>query len=129
MSIVVQVFSVVQVWLIGQALHAPIPAAFYWILVPLVSLLTMLPLSVNCMGVREGASVVLLAPLGVASSAALTLAFLLFALQAAVSLLGGLVYLFGRFPKPTADTSDEVDNGPVDHHSDQGRARQSSQAA
>lgn len=110
LSTFVQAANVVIVWLVGQAIHAPIPPAYYWIMVPMVSLLTLLPISISGTGVREGAMCLFLAPLGVDQGTALTLAFLWFAVQVAVSLLGGLVYLFGRFPKPAtpAQAPDEV---------------------
>ena len=72
--------------MLGTGLHAPIPTAYYWIFVPMVSLLTLLPVSVNGMGVREGGVVLFLAPLGVPQATALTLAFLWFLVYAA----GGL---------------------------------------
>jgi uncharacterized membrane protein YbhN (UPF0104 family) len=133
LSVVVQVANVVLVWFVGLAIAAPVPGAYYWVLVPMVSLLTLLPISVNGMGVREGAMVLFLAPLGVGQGLPQTLAFLWFAVTAAVSLAGGLVYLFGHFPPPVAAPggSDEVqpDHGPVDCDSDQGRARQLEAAA
>lgn len=128
----VQVGNVAMVWLIGLALDAPVPASFYWVLVPMVSLLTLLPISVNGMGVREGGTRLLLAPLGVSKDLALSLAFLWFFVHVAVSLAGGLVYLFGRFARP--ETNDLTKEGPTDHepvhpHSDQGRAGQFKAAA
>jgi len=132
LSIFVQAANVVIVWLIGLALGAQIPASYYWVLVPLMSLLMLAPVSVNGMGVREGGMVLLLAPLGVDRGTALTLAFLWFATGAAVSLLGGLVYLFGNFPKPQAPAAgpdEDESHGPVDRDSDQGRAGQSTKAA
>jgi hypothetical protein len=62
----------------------------------------LLPISVNGMGVREEATVLFLAPLGIAEGTALTLSVLWFAVCASVSLLGGAVYLFGHFPRPEA---------------------------
>jgi hypothetical protein len=58
------------------------------------------------MGVREGATALLLMPFGVSQDDALTLALLWFAVYATTSLLGGLVYLFGRFPKPQPEGFD-----------------------
>ncbi len=133
LSAIVQVGNVVLVVLLGLALSVPIPGSFYWVLVPMVSLLTLLPISVNGMGIREGATVLLLAPLGVDSGLALTLAFLWFAVYVAASLCGGLVYLVGRFPKPEtpamAPDEELPDHGSIDCHSDQGRARQLKTAA
>jgi uncharacterized membrane protein YbhN (UPF0104 family) len=129
----VQAGNVVQVWIIGLALGAHIPGSFYWIMVPMVSLLTMLPISVNGMGVREQSTVLLLAPLGVPREIALTLALLSFASAAANSLIGGIVYLCGRRPQPGAATlspsAKETSDGPLDRHPDQGRTRQPRQAA
>jgi uncharacterized membrane protein YbhN (UPF0104 family) len=130
-SALVQGGNVILVWIIGVALEAPVPASFYWIMVPMVSLLTMLPISVNGMGVREQSAVLLLAPFGVPSAIALTLALLWFASSAANSLIGGVVFLYGGFAKPAAALSSakEPPDGSLDHHPDQRRTRQPRQAA
>jgi uncharacterized membrane protein YbhN (UPF0104 family) len=98
----------------------------------MVSLLTLLPISVNGIGLREVGTVVFLAPLGVDEDSAKTLAFLWFAASVAVSLLGGLVYLFGAYPKaqPTnLDNQGTDDNGSVDRDTDQGREGEYRKAA
>jgi uncharacterized membrane protein YbhN (UPF0104 family) len=125
LSLGVQAGNVVLVWLIGRAIDAPIPDAYFWILVPLVSLLTLLPVSLNGMGIREGSTVLLLAPLGVSEGLALCLAILWFAVMAAVSLLGGLVYAFGYFPRPEVRT----DHGFIGSGAHQGRTGQSKAVA
>jgi uncharacterized membrane protein YbhN (UPF0104 family) len=122
-----------MVWLVGRALGAGVPDAYYWIVVPMVSLLTLLPVSINGMGVREGGMLLFLRPLGVTDATALSLAFLWFASFSVVGLLGGLVYLFGRFPRP-ADRGELPDEeithaGSVGGHSDQGRTGQLKPAA
>jgi uncharacterized membrane protein YbhN (UPF0104 family) len=126
-SLFIQVANVVLVWQVGLALQVDIPAGYYWVMVPMVSVLTLLPISVNGMGVREGGTALMLAPLGVNQATALALAFLWFAVFATVSLLGGLVYLFGRFPKPQ-NPAEETD-GSLNRDSDQGRTGQLDQAA
>jgi uncharacterized membrane protein YbhN (UPF0104 family) len=132
-SLVVQMANVVIAWLVGTALGVAVPGAYYWILVPMVSLLTLLPVSVNGMGLREGGMVLFLAPLGVGREAALTFSLVWFAVFIATSLAGGVVYLLGRFPRPgsPADLADEVqaDDRSVGGDSDQGRAGQSKAAA
>ncbi len=92
LSLVVQAANVGVVWLVGRAMGDPVPGAYYWIFVPMVSLLTVLPVSFNGMGIREATTVLFLTPLGVSESTALCLAFLWFCVLAAGSLLGGVVY-------------------------------------
>jgi uncharacterized membrane protein YbhN (UPF0104 family) len=138
LSLLVQIASAGIVMLVGLGLSADIPFSYYAVFVPMVSLLTLAPLSVNGMGVREWGCVWFLAPLGVSEPRALTLAFLWFAVQLAVSVLGGVVYLFGH-EKGVGTLSDdeaapipfstEARHGPVDRDSDQGRTRQLDRAA
>ena len=125
LSALVQAANVILVWLVGLAIDAPVPAAYFGIAVPMVTLLTLLPVSLNGMGLREGGLVLFLQPLGVPAGTALSLAFLWFLVFTAVSLMGGGVYLFGRFPRPEVQT----DHGPVRSNSDQGRAGQYCAAA
>lgn len=125
LSIVVQSANVILLWLVGLAITAKVPASYYWVMVPLVTLATMLPITFNGMGVREGAMVVFLAPLGVPAGTAVSLAFLWFSVFSAVSVLGGAVYLFGRFPRPEG----QPEHGPLRHHPDQGRDGQLKAAA
>ena len=82
----VQGANVLLAWLIGEALGLPVPPAYYGVLAPLVTLVTLLPISLNGMGLRELATVVLLAPLGVGGGEAVTLAVLSFAVYTAASL-------------------------------------------
>ena len=124
----VQAGNVILVWLVGKSIGSEVPASFYWILVPMVSLLTMLPLSFNGMGVREGATILFLAPLGIAEDRAVTLALLWFLVFVAASLIGGVVYLFGGIKKPQVDNTTardmEVGHEALDSDPDQGRTRQ-----
>jgi hypothetical protein len=124
LSVVVQAANVVLVWLVGEALGAPVPFAYYWVLVPLVTLLTLLP-SHNGIGVREGGMVLLLAPLGVEAGTAVSLGFLWFAVFTTASLIGLGFYLFCRFPR----YEERSDAGVIGDHSHQGRARQPAAAA
>jgi uncharacterized membrane protein YbhN (UPF0104 family) len=141
LSVVVQVANVILVWLIGEALGLPIPPLYYGVLVPLVTLLTLAPISLNGMGLREAGTVLLLAPLGVSTASAVTLSLLTFAVFTAASLGGLGFYLVGRFPRVVV-TSEDASTNPaladmeVRSHDDpfrgdphQGRTRQPSTAA
>jgi uncharacterized membrane protein YbhN (UPF0104 family) len=127
LSLVVQLANIVLAWLVGEGLGLPIPPLYYGVLIPLVSILTLLPISLNGMGLREAGTVLLLAPLHISSASAVTLSLLLFAVYAAASLMGGMVYLFGRSPRFSMEASGNAD--PVGGDPDQGRMRKPSAAA
>jgi uncharacterized membrane protein YbhN (UPF0104 family) len=95
LSIVIQVNSVIVMGLVGAGLGLQIAPYYYGVLMPLVTLLTLLPVSVNGVGLRESSTVLLLAPLGVGEAQAVTLALLLFAVQTAAALFGLIPYLAG----------------------------------
>jgi uncharacterized membrane protein YbhN (UPF0104 family) len=95
LSLVAQVTAVLIVWCLAIGIGLDLSFAYVCVLTPMLTLLMLLPISVNGMGVREGGMIVFLAPLGIGAEAAITLAFLLFSVGAAVSLLGGLLYLVG----------------------------------
>jgi uncharacterized membrane protein YbhN (UPF0104 family) len=132
LSLIVQAANVVIVWLVGLAIGAGVPAAYYWILVPMVSLLTLLP-SIGGTGIREKSMIVFLAAVHIDEGVALTLSLLWFAVFVGGSLVGGFVYLFGRFPRPAPPgelaNEGQTDEGPVGGDSDQGRAGQLEAAA
>lgn len=77
----------------GKALGLDIPVVFYFILIPLVAVATMIPISLNGLGVREGAFVFFLAQVGVPEAHALSLALIWLAVLVASSLIGGLVWI------------------------------------
>jgi len=149
LSLGVQLANIVLAWLIGEGLGLPVPPLYYGVLIPLVSVLTLLPISLNGMGLREAGMVLLLAPLHVHSASAVTLALLLFAVYAVAGLLGGGVYLAIGDRRLTVSSSDEMtapwtanrpvktENrkeasehaDPVRGDSDQGRMRKPSTAA
>jgi uncharacterized protein (TIRG00374 family) len=125
LSVVVQAANVIVLWLIGLALGIEVPASYYWILVPVVSLMTMVPVSLNGMGVREWGTVLMLAPLGVGAGPATALSLLWFLTFSAVSLAGAGCYLLGQFPRFEVRPDDES----VGRDSDQGRESQPPAAA
>jgi glycosyltransferase 2 family protein len=125
LSLLVQGVNVMIFWLLGRAIDALIPASYCAIVVPMVTLLTLLPVSLNGMGVREGGMVLFLAPLGISSATALSLALLWFSVSVAASLFGAALYLLGNFSRPREETDDAL----IGRDSDQGRTRQFEAAA
>lgn len=88
---------------LGRSLSLALSLGHYFVLAPLVALLTMIPISLNGIGVREGSLIVLTAALGASVEAdqAVALGLLSSIVVLAVSLLGAIVYVGGRRGKGT----------------------------
>jgi glycosyltransferase 2 family protein len=67
--------------------------------VPAVAIAQVLPIGISGLGVREGAFVLFLTPLGVATEQAIALGLLLYALNLLVSLLGAPAFAIGAKPQ------------------------------
>ncbi|MEW6611127.1 lysylphosphatidylglycerol synthase transmembrane domain-containing protein [Thermithiobacillus tepidarius DSM 3134] len=93
LSLVVQVLSLFMFWAVGRALGLQLGMAAVWIIWPLVTLLTILPVSLAGWGVREGLLVFYLAYVGVAADQALALSVLTGVVVLLASLPGGLLWL------------------------------------
>lgn len=92
-SLVYQGLYVVTVNLLALSLGIDLPVAYYFLFIPIVIAVGMVPFSLNGLGVREGAWVVLFTQAGVPAAEALSMSVLNFLLVTAVSLLGGAFYL------------------------------------
>jgi glycosyltransferase 2 family protein len=94
----------VQAWIhlvLGLALHMEIPFSYCIILYPLVGTFAALPISLNGLGLREGGYMFLLAVIGINSEKSIAFGVLLFLIVAADSLIGGLVFLLNKGPRPS----------------------------
>jgi uncharacterized protein (TIRG00374 family) len=92
-STVVQISRIYMNYLVGLSLGVRIAASYYFIFVPVLAALVSLPISLNGLGIREGASVVLFQMAGLTREQAFTVPFLTYIVSVAVSLLGGLIFL------------------------------------
>ena len=64
-----------------------------------------IPISLNGLGLREGAYIVLLGTIGVGPAQGVAFGLLFFLVVALDSLLGGLAFLLTKGPKPSAGAS------------------------
>jgi hypothetical protein len=94
----------VQAWIhvvLGRAIGIDIPFSFSIILYPLVGTFAAIPISLNGIGLREGGYLFLLAVIGVNSTQGVAFGILLFVVVALDSLIGGLVFVLKKSPKPS----------------------------
>lgn len=104
-AVVYQLCLVVMAWMGANALGFSVGWTAMMAFIPVVVIAQALPLSIGGLGLREGALVVLLGPLGVTDSQAVALGLLLYAMNLAVSLLGAPAFLVGsrrRYEPATA---------------------------
>jgi uncharacterized protein (TIRG00374 family) len=94
-SIFFQMNRIVITYIISLALGIDISFAYWIIIVPLVTLATMLPFSIGGLGVREGSFVFFLGQLSVNVSTAFLLSLVIFFLGSLLVLPGLILYLRG----------------------------------
>lgn len=92
--------------LVGQALYLDLPWSYGFILYPLVGLFSALPISLNGIGLREGGYLFLLRQIDVSSEKAIAFGILWFIIVAFDSLIGGIVFILRKVPKPSAVASE-----------------------
>ncbi len=94
----------IQSWmqvLIGHALRVDIPWSYAVILYPLVGAFTALPVSLNGIGLREGGYMFLLHQIGIGAEKAIAFGFLWFMVVVVNSLIGGLIFVLRKSPRPS----------------------------
>jgi glycosyltransferase 2 family protein len=94
-AVVYQLSVVAAVYCAAKALDLSIPNAALLAFVPAVAMAQTIPLSVSGFGVREGMLVLLLLPLGVATSSAVALGLFWYGMLLVVSLLGAPAFAVG----------------------------------
>lgn len=105
LAVVVQFLRVVTHVLVAEALGIGVSSHVFvqfFVFVPLLGLLMVLPISINGLGVREGAGILLFTQIGFTSEQALLMELITYAIMVVVSLLGGVYFLRRNFDRRTA---------------------------
>ncbi len=95
-SIAVQVLRVLQAWGLGRALHLAVPIDLYFVAVPVILIVMLLPVTVSGIGTSQAAFLWTFGAAGVPRADAFALSVLFVALGVIGNLPGGLLYAFGR---------------------------------
>ena len=95
LSFILQLCGMSAVFLLGCGLKLGLPLSFYYSALPVISLITILPISLSGIGVREGGFVYFLSLKGVPIEKALTLSLGVFTIQSLCALIGGFGYMAG----------------------------------
>jgi uncharacterized membrane protein YbhN (UPF0104 family) len=108
LSFILQALGMGAVALLAKDMGLNPPVAFYFAAFPLVAILTILPISFNGIGIREGGFIFFLGLKGISAEKALTLSLSFFAIQVVAGLIGGLAYAFGFHKKLLKDYSEKM---------------------
>ena len=96
LTVFVQMLRVLIFYAVAVSFGIRVPVTYYFIFVPLIMLLIMLPVSINGIGVREGSFVVFFARVGVPSSEAFIISFAVSVLTTLMTAVGGIIYMFDK---------------------------------
>ncbi|MBI2823044.1 MAG: flippase-like domain-containing protein [Acidobacteria bacterium] len=90
----VQLAVVLIVWCIGLALRTSVPFVYFLIFVPLINLITMVPLTINGIGLREAVFYLLFSQVGMSREACISMGLLYYLVLVLTALPGGFLYSF-----------------------------------
>ncbi len=94
-SILIQALLALPPYFVMQAIgNFSVGLLPFFIYIPIINVVSMIPISFNALGVRENAYVVLFSRVGLSGEVALTISLVSFFLIFLYSLLGGLFFLF-----------------------------------
>jgi hypothetical protein len=94
-SIMGQILVIIMTYILSLTIGLQIPLDYLFLVVPISFLVTMLP-SINGIGFREGAFVVLLGRIGISNAEAISLSFLSILVPMIVSMSGGILFMLNK---------------------------------
>lgn len=107
LSIICQIIMILAGYLLALAINLRLPVVYFFMILPMIWVITMFPLSINGLGVREGSYVFFFTKVGVSNSMALLLSFLAISRIIILGLIGGVIYLAGQIPLPYKKSTKE----------------------
>lgn len=96
LSFIFQAMVVLINVLIIEALGLNVPVSLVFLFIPIILALTMLPVSMNGLGVREMAYAYFFTRVGVSTEEAVTVSICFFLIVTLVSLMGGIIFVFRK---------------------------------
>lgn len=91
-SILLQINVVLFYYAVAVSLDLGLSPVYFFIIIPIILIILLVPFSINGIGIRESAYIFFLTPLGVPSEATIALSWLAFGLMLTQGLLGGVIF-------------------------------------
>ena len=117
------IISILNAYLYGNALSMHAPLYFFFVAIPMISLITFIPVSINGFGLREGAFVFIFSTIHVASTLSLLLALFLDLQALFFGILGGCIYFMMNNDKKEGEkmTMPDAPPGYTTHNATTGK--------
>ena len=93
-TLLVQITRIFTYYFIAMAFNISIPIVYFFMFIPIIMLVIMLPISVGGLGVREGTFIAFFTLVGMATNDAVIISFSNSIINTLVTLLGGIAFLF-----------------------------------
>ena len=93
-SVLIQAISPLTSFIIALSLGAKINIIYFFIFLPIIGAISLLPISIGGLGIRENMTVLLFRKAGMSESMAVTMSILNFAFMVIYAAIGGLIYAF-----------------------------------
>jgi len=103
LSVIFQVMVIYSYYLITRALGLAVPLGPFFLLVPVVVVIAMLPVSLGGLGIREGAVVYFFGKVGMEATGAFAMSLTWFLLLILTSLPGGFLFIFQDHRRKASD--------------------------
>jgi uncharacterized protein (TIRG00374 family) len=92
LSLLIQGLFSVLVYFIGMSLGINLNFVYYFILIPIVSTISFLPISLGGLGLRENVAVTLFSPFVNAGDKVAAMSIMIFVLTSFIGIIGGVIY-------------------------------------
>jgi uncharacterized protein (TIRG00374 family) len=98
-SVLVQMIITLINYLIAKGLSIPVPLSALLAFIPLITIISLIPLTINGLGLRETAYVYFFSSINIAASEAFSISIVYFVISVITSSIGGIIFVFLKKPK------------------------------
>ncbi|MCP4404846.1 MAG: flippase-like domain-containing protein [bacterium] len=92
LALLLQINVILHYYFISYAMGLPVPALYFFLIIPVVTVVLMIPIFINGIGGREAAYILLLGEFGVSSAEAIAFSWIAFGMVLVQGIVGGAVY-------------------------------------
>lgn len=93
-SLIAEFIVIIYFYFIALSVNQNINLLYFFIIMPIIAIVEMLPVSINGIGIREGAFLYFFTKIGIPDYIAVSMSLLFYIQKVGVSLIGGMIYAF-----------------------------------